>query len=165
MVEHTETPIIILVCLIVVLTFYRIISHAVVRVVAYSTGFLKKEKIFLLSKLTVEKFQSEDNKTEEESNPSPKLTSSVFQEEENEDTEDDTTYWADKYDNSKKLFQEALVVKSSLWECKQCTFINTSNKIHCEICGDSNGRVRRVSLLPSLSSPILFSVSSYLSHL
>ena len=147
--------IILLVCLIV--------AHVVV------TRLSKKENsasTSWFSKPIVD--QTEDNKTEEESNPSPKSSSSVFHAAESEDTEDDTTYWTEKHDNSKTLFQEAILVQSP-WECKQCTFINTSSKIRCEICGDSNGRVRRVSLkpslVPSLFSFILFSVSSYLSHL
>ena len=124
--------IILLVCLIV--------AHVVV------TRLSKKENsasTSWFSKPIVD--QTEDNKTEEESNPSPKSSSSVFHAAESEDTEDDTTYWTEKHDNSKTLFQEAILVQSP-WECKQCTFINTSSKIRCEICGDSNGRVCRVSL-------------------
>ena len=87
--------------------------------------------------------ETEDNKTEEESNPSPK-SSTVFEHDMSEDSEEDTVYWSEKHENSKELFQEALATQSSSWSCVKCTFLNTSNKVNCEMCGDRNGRVRRV---------------------
>ena len=138
-------------CLIVALYFSRKISRLAVDYFTRSStkkGNRASIAISWFSEPTaaMEKEQIEDSKTEEESNPSPKSSgvSEPDVNDEDEEEDEDGIYWREKHENSKKLFQEALVIQDSSWTCAKCTFYNSGSKVNCEMCGDRNGRVRRV---------------------